>query len=345
MATETSAARVPPPLARVLAAFAAVYVIWGSTYLAIRFAIETMPPLLMAGARFMIAGALVYGFMRWRGEAAPTRRHWRNAAIVGALLLLGGNGGVVLAERTVPSGVAALLVAMVPLWMALLEWARPGGTRPAGRTVAGLVVGFAGMVMLVGPAALMGGGAVDLGGAGLLMLGSVSWAAGSIFSRGAALPKSAFVATGMEMLCGGALLFIAGLLRGELATTDVAAFSTVSVLSFAYLVLAGSLVGYTAYIWLLGVSTPARVSTYAYVNPIVAVFLGWLLAGEPVTPRVLIAAAIIIAAVAVITVGRRATPVQPEEPGDAGGQGGSGAAEGKGQGRAPGDSGKGRSAA
>lgn len=313
--------RETPALPRVLAAFAAVYVIWGSTYLAIRFAIETLPPLLMAGARFLLAGAIVYGFLRLRGEAAPSRRHWRSAAIVGALLLVGGNGGVVLAERTVPSGVAALLVAMVPLWMVLLEWLRPGGTRPALRTVAGLVVGFAGMVMLVGPAGLLGGGAVDPGGAGLLMLGSVSWAAGSIFSRSAALPKSPFMATGMEMLSGGALLVVAGLLRGELGSTDVSAFSTTSVLAFAYLVLFGSVVGFTAYIWLLGVSTPARVSTYAYVNPVVAVFLGWLLASEPVTPRVLIAAAIIIAAVAVITVGKRAAPVRAEDEAPEGAEG------------------------
>lgn len=296
------------PLALVLAAFAAVYLVWGSTYLAIMVALETLPPLLMAGARFLLAGAILYGIMRLRGEAAPAPRHWRTTALIGALLLLCGNGGVTLAEQTVPSGIAALLVAMVPMWMVLLEWLRPRGTRPTARTLLGLLVGFVGIVVLVGPGAL--GGGVDLWGASLVMMGSAAWAAGSIYSRAADLPKSALLATGMEMLWGGAWLLLAGLLRGELGTVDPSAFSTRSVLAFAYLVLFGSLVGFTAYIWLLGVSTPARVSTYAYVNPVVAVLLGWWLLNEPLTPRVLGAAAIIVLAVAVITTGRRAQPVE-----------------------------------
>ena len=292
-----------PTLAKVAAAFAAVYVIWGSTYLAIHFAIQTLPPLAMASARFLVAGGVMYAFLRLRGLPAPTRVHWRSGAIVGALLLVGGNGGVVLAERTVPSGVVALLVAMVPCWMVLLEWLRPGGTRPTGRVVAGLVVGFVGMVVLVGPSSL--GGAIDPLGAGLVMLGSVSWAAGSIYSRGAKLPPSPFMATATEMLAGGFFLLIAATLRGEWAGMDAGAFSSESLLALAYLIVFGSLVGFTAYIWLLGVSTPSRVSTYAYVNPVVAVFLGWALAGEPITSRVLVAAAIIVAAVAVITTGKR----------------------------------------
>ncbi|HEX8319578.1 drug/metabolite exporter YedA [Longimicrobium sp.] len=294
-----------PAMGRVIAAFAAVYLLWGSTYLAIRFAIETLPPLLMAGVRFLLAGAVLYAFMRLRGEPAPTRRHWKSAALIGALLLVGGNGGVTLAERTVPSGVAALLVAMVPLWMVLLEWLRPGGTRPTGRVAVGLAVGFAGMVILVGPSQLAGAGAVDFGGAALVLCGSLAWSIGSIYARRATLPANAFVATGMEMLCGGVLLLVAGAARGELAGLDPAAFTGRSLAALAYLVVFGSLVGFTAYIWLLGVSTPARVSTYAYVNPVVAVFLGWAMAGEAVTARVLIAAAVIVAAVAVITTGPR----------------------------------------
>lgn len=300
----TDTTRPRPSTALVLAAFAAVYVIWGSTYLAIAVAIESLPPLLMAGMRFLTAGAILYAVVRLRGEAAPTRLHWRNAAIVGGLLLLCGNGGVVLAERTVPSGVAALLVATVPMWMVVLEWLRPGGSRPGRRTILGLALGFAGMIVLVGPG-LAGGARVDPLGAGLLVVASLSWAAGSIFSRGAALPKSGLLATGMEMACGGAWLLLAGLLRGELAATDPSAFTTESVLAFLYLVVFGSLVGFTAYIWLLGVTTPARVSTYAYVNPIVAVLLGWAILSEPVTSRVLFAAAVIVLAVAVITTGKR----------------------------------------
>ena len=300
---ETGTAR--PAAARVLAAFAAVYVIWGSTYLAIRVAIESLPPLLMAGARFLLAGTLLYALMRARGEPAPERRHWGSTALIGMLLLMFGNGGVTLAERTVPSGIVALLVAMVPMWMVLLEWLRPGGSRPSGRTMLGLVIGFAGMVLLVGPAGLMGGDRVDPLGAGLVMVGSLAWAAGSIWSRGAPLPGSALLATGMEMAWGGVWLLLAGTVMGEWGTVAPSAFTTRSVLAFVYLVVFGSLVGFTAYIWLLGVSTPARVSTYAYVNPVVAVLLGWALLDEPLSPRVLGAAAVIVAAVAVITMGRR----------------------------------------
>lgn len=305
-----------PATALVLAAFAAVYLLWGSTYLAIIFAIKTLPPLLMAGARFLLAGGVLYAVMRLRGEPAPTRRHWRSTTVIGGLLLMCGNGGVTLSERTVPSGVAALLVAMVPMWMVLLEWLRPGGTRPTLRTAVGLLVGFAGITVLVGPGAT-GGGHVDPFGVGLLMLGSAAWAAGSIYSRGAALPKSALLATGMEMLCGGALLMVAGTLAGEWGRFDPSAVSGESVLAYLYLVVFGSLVGFTAYIWLLGVSTPARVSTYAYVNPIVAVVLGWWFLGEPLTARVLAAAAIIVLAVAVITTGRRPRPADAGEDGSA----------------------------
>lgn len=298
------------PTGKLVAAFAAVYLVWGSTYLAIRVAIESLPPLTMAGARFLLAGGALYAFMRLRGEPAPEWRHWRAAALIGALLLLLGNGGVVLAERTVPSGVVALLVAMVPLWMVLLEWLRPGGVRPLGRTVVGLLVGFGGMVLLVGPSGL-GGARVDPLGVALVTVGSLSWAAGSIYTRGAALPKSALLSTGMQMAFGGLWLAIAGAAAGEWATLDASAFTGRSIAAWAYLVVFGSLVGFTAYVWLLGRTTAARVSTYAYVNPVVAVLLGWAVMGEPLSARVLGAAAVIIAAVAVITTGGRALTPPP----------------------------------
>ncbi|HEX2189378.1 MAG TPA: EamA family transporter, partial [Longimicrobiaceae bacterium] len=302
-----------PPLAKVLAAFAAVYVLWGSTYLAIRFAIETLPPFLMASARFLLAGAALYAFVRARGTPRPQRVHWRSAAVVGGLLLFVGNGGVVWAERTVPSGVVALLVAMVPLWMTLLEWLRPGGRRPGRRVVLGLAVGFAGMVLLVGPLEIGGAGGVDPAGAAVVLVATLAWAVGSIYSRSAQLPDDPLLATGMEMIAGGVLLAAAGLARGELGAWDPAAVSTASVLAFAYLVTFGSLVGFTAYVWLLRVSTPARVSTYAYVNPVVAVLLGWMIAGEPLNARILGAAAIIVVAVAAITGrGRRRAEAAPE---------------------------------
>jgi drug/metabolite transporter (DMT)-like permease len=291
----------------VVAAFAAVYVVWGSTYLAILFAIETIPPFLMAGARFLVSGAALYAWTHSRGAPRPTRANWRAAAVVGAFLLVGGNGGVAWAEQRVPSGLAALLVATVPLWMVLLDWWRGGGARPAGRTWAGIAVGFVGLGILVGPAELLGGGAADPLGAGALVIASTLWAVGSVYSRRAALPESPFQATAMEMLAGGALLVLVGSATGEWGRLDPAAVSGRSLLALGYLIAFGSCVGFTAYIWLLRHVEVAKVSTYAYVNPVVAVFLGWLLAGEPVTARTLAAAAVIVVAVAFITSSRKSS--------------------------------------
>jgi len=296
-----------PTRTRVLLAFAAIYVIWGSTYLAIRFAIETLPPFLMAGTRFVIAGALLYAWSRARGAARPERIHWKTTAIVGGLLLLGGNGGVVWAEQRVPSGLAALLVAALPVWMATMEWAR-GGIRPTAGVIGGLLLGLTGIGLLVGPGEFAGGAGADTLGAIVLVLASISWAAGSIYSRGASLPKSPLLTTGMEMLAGGGLLVLAGAVTGELGHLDLAAASTTSWLALLYLIVFGSLIGFTAYIWLLEVSTPAKVSTYAYVNPVVAVLLGWALAGEPLSLRIAIAAGVIIAGVAMVTIARGEKP-------------------------------------
>jgi drug/metabolite transporter (DMT)-like permease len=309
--TERAAGR--PPLARLLAAFAIVYVIWGSTYLAIRLAIDTLPPMAMAGARFATAGGLMYAFLRLRGEPRPTLRHWRSGAIIGLLLLAGGNTAVVFAERTVPSGVVALLVAMVPLWMVLMEWLRPGGIRPTARTFVGLAVGFAGMVMLVGPATFVGEGSVDLFGAGIVMVGALSWAFGSIYARRAPLPRNPMMTTAMEMSSAGAVLLVGALLTGEVSALRWDQVAGKSVLALAYLIVFGSLVAFSAYVWLLRVSTPALVSTYAYVNPVVAVFLGWLVLGEPITTRMLVAAAVIIGAVAIITTGPRPSSARPDD--------------------------------
>jgi drug/metabolite transporter (DMT)-like permease len=289
---------------RIIAAFAAVYVIWGSTYLGILYAIETIPPFLMAGVRFVIAGAIVYGYARARGSAAPSAKHWRPAAVAGVLLLLGGNGAVVWAEQTVPTGVVSLIVAMTPVWMVLLEWARPGSARPSGRVFAGLGLGFVGMAVLIGPSALRGAAAFPLISALVVLGGSFAWSAGSIYARGAGHPPDPLVGTGMQMLTGGAALLVLAALTGEPARFDSAAVSLRSWGGLAYLIVFGSLIGYTAYVWLLRVSTPARVSTYAYVNPIVAVFLGWAFAGEVITSRELAAAAIIVAAVALIVSGK-----------------------------------------
>jgi len=283
-------------------AFAIVYVIWGSTFLAILFAIETLPPFLMASARFLVAGSLLYAWSRLvNGAAAPSLANWRATALVGTLLLLGGNGLLVWSEQRIPSGVAALLVGTVPCFMVVLDWLRPGGVRPTGLVAAGLLMGLLGLIWLVGPDTVMGGGRADLFGAVVVILGSFSWALGSVYSRHAATPASPFLSTAMQMLGGGAALLLLSVALGEPWAFDASAVSLRSVLGLLYLVAFGSIVAFSAYIWLLHNSTPTRVSTYAYVNPVIAVFLGWALAGEALTIRMLIAAAVIVSGVALIT--------------------------------------------
>jgi drug/metabolite transporter (DMT)-like permease len=301
--------------AKLVIAFAAVYVLWGSTFLAIRFAVATLPPFLMAGARHLIAGAVLYPLARLRSAERPTRANWYGAAIVGALLLVGGNGGVSWAEQVVPSGVAALLVASVSLWMVILEWFRPGGTRPGGRVIVGLALGFAGLAFLVGPSKLAGGGRVDPVGAAVLVLASLSWAAGSIFSHRLRLPHTPLLGTAMQSLAGGAFLALLGLACGQGARLHWTSVSLRSVLALGYLVVFGSLLGFSAYTWLLRVAPTARVSTYAYVNPVVAMFLGWVFAGERPTLRTLAAAAVIIAAVVLVITSRHPDAATEEGPG------------------------------
>jgi drug/metabolite transporter (DMT)-like permease len=287
------------PASRILIAFAAIYILWGSTYLAIRFAVETLPPFLMAGTRHLIAGLLLYAWNRLRGEARPKASDWRLAAVIGGLLLLGGNGLVSWAEQRVPSGLAALIVASVPLWMTVLE-ALQRRKAPRLAVVAGLVLGLASLAWLVAPGRFGGNGHVDALGAGALLLASLSWATGSLYSRTVRFSASTFLAVAMEMIAGGLILWGAGLALGEGARLDLSGVSGRSLWALAYLVVLGSLAGFSAYMWLLKVTTPARVSTYAYVNPIVAVLLGWTFAGEMVTLRMGLAALGIVGAVAII---------------------------------------------
>jgi drug/metabolite transporter (DMT)-like permease len=306
--------------ARLIAAFAAVYLVWGSTYLAIRFAVETLPPLLMAGSRFVLAGLILMAWARWReGASAPSRIEWRTGMISGALLLLGGNGAVAWAEQRVPSGIAALLVAIVPLWMVVLEWMRPGGRRPALAVFAGVTLGLVGLLLLVGPDSLRGGSGANSIGALVLVIASLSWAAGSLYTKWAPRASSGTVGAGTQMLAGGLLLMLAGVVFGEPARLDLAHVSSRSILGFAYLVTFGSLIGFTAYLYLLAHTTAAKAATYAYVNPVVAVLLGWAIGHEPVTARTLLAAAVILAGVAIITVARDSAPSVPASiPGEAG---------------------------
>ena len=297
-----------------LLAFLAVYVVWGSTYLAMRFGIESFPPLLLAGTRHLITGLIFYPFLRWKTGIKPTATQWTTASITGFLLLCVGNGGVCWAELTVPSGVAALLVAMVTLWMVLVDWLRPGGHRPSSRVFFGIVLGFAGLALLVGPSRLGSSGRIDPAGAGVLALASFAWACGSIYSKHGPLPGSAMLSMSMQCLAGGIALWIGGFLTGEVHNFHLASISLRSWLAVAYLIAFGSGIGFTAYIYILKNSTAARVATYAFVNPVVALLLGWLLAGEALTLRTLLAAAVILGAVILVITAPHRVPSPETEP-------------------------------
>lgn len=285
----------------VLAAFAAIYIIWGSTYLGIAVAVQTIPPHIMAGIRFIISGVVLFTIMKLRGEPMPKLIHWRSALIVGILLLGLGNGSVSWAETMVPTGLASLMIAVVPLWMVLMDWGRPGGTRPKGGVFLGIALGLGGIVLLVGPAALGLDRPLNFTGVAIMLLASLAWSLGSIYSRHAVIPDNPLTLTGMEMLLGGIFLMGMAVPLGEYHNFALAQVTTASWVALLYLILFGSFLGFTAYVFLLQVSTPAKVSTYAYVNPVVAVFLGWALLGEQITPLTLAASAIIVAGVAIIT--------------------------------------------
>lgn len=286
----------------VSAAFAALYLIWGSTYLGILFAIQSIPPFLMAGARFFIAGLIMFAIARTQGSLRSTWAEWRASLIVGACLLLGGNGGVTLSEKYIASGLASVIVATVPIYIALLSWLSGMTPRPKPIVWAGLVGGFAGVAILLGPTLRFSDASASHAAIGMsiLLVSSFIWSAGSLYSSSAKHARSPFVAAAQQMFCGGLLLMLVGMVVGEPQRFDANKISTLSIGAFAYLVVIGAIVGYTAYFWLLRHCDPAKVATYAYVNPIVAVLLGALFAGEILTLRTLLAAALIIGSVALI---------------------------------------------
>lgn len=293
----------------VLLAFAAVYFIWGSTYLAILVAIETVPPFLMAGLRFLLAGGVLYAFLRWRGTPKPTLAHWRSAAILGSLMLVGGSGLVAWSETLVPSGLAALLVATVPIWMVFLDatvYRKSGGTRYHALVWVGLLLAVGGVGVLTEP----GAGVVHPAGAFALILGSFLWANGSLLNRTAEVPESPFMAAATQMLVGGAVLIGVAGVTGELTAFDLAAVSGRSLAAFLYLAGAGSIVTHSAYVYLVRVQSAAAVSTYAFVNPIVALGLGWL-TGEALGARALAGAVLVAGAVALIHFARRLPVPKP----------------------------------
>jgi len=291
-----------PKKSLVIIAFAALYVIWGSTYLGIRFAIETIPPFLMAGARFVLAGAIMYTIAWSQGIGKSSWANWRASLIIGACLLLAGNGGVTISEKYIDSGLAALIVAIVPIYIVLLGWASGMAPRPTLIVWVGLVAGFIGVGVLFGPALRFSpnDGRHPAIGISILLVSSFIWSVGSLYSRAAKHAASPFLTAAQQMLCGGMLLLFVGIVTGELRHVHPSSISMLSLASFIYLVIIGAVVGYTAYIWLLRHCEPAKVATYAYVNPIVAVLLGALLAGETVTMRTLIAAGLIIGSVALV---------------------------------------------
>lgn len=287
----------PAPSWLVWSALWVVYLVWGSTYLAIRVTVETMPPLLTASFRFLVAGAIAYAVVRFVKGAAAVRVTLREigaSTIVGTALLLGGNGLVSIGETEVPSALAALIIASVPLWVVMWRWVTrehiPGGT------LAGVAVGFAGVAYLVLPDGKPGG--ASIGYMLLIVAASMSWATGSFYSKRLPLPKDPFVSTAVQMLTGGGVMFVAGIVRGEMNGLDVSEFSAASIWAVVYLIFAGSLLAFTAYVWLLQHAPISKVATYAYVNPVVAILLGWLILNENISVNILIGAAIIVAAVA-----------------------------------------------
>jgi drug/metabolite transporter (DMT)-like permease len=285
----------------------AVYLIWGSTYLAIRLGVETMPPFLMTGTRFVIGGIMLYAFARLRGEASPRLAHWLPAMVLGLLMPAGGTGLVSWAEKTVPSGLAALLVAMTPMWIVLGDSIRPGGIRPNRMTIAGLALGFIGVTLLINPTGIGEIVEIDLWGALAIIVATMFWATGSIYSRHASQPKSKVLGTGMQMIAGGTGLLIGSVLFGELSGFDIGGVTMQSWMALSYLITIGS-IGFAIYVWLLSVTSVTRVSTYAYVNPVVALALGNLVAGEQLSNWTLGCSVLIVIAVTIIITSKSRSP-------------------------------------
>jgi drug/metabolite transporter (DMT)-like permease len=317
----TPAAERPSTLA-VAAALGTVYVVWGSTYLAIAFVVESMPPLLAAGARFLVAGSTLVAFLvarhRWQRGRNPEHEstlrwpravEWRSAFIVGSLLLLGGNGMVSLAETTIPSGIAAVIIATTPIWLSVFD-ALLTRRRPSLVAIAGLVVGLLGVAILLVPAT--GLDALNPAGIGILVVATLCWASGSLYARHGPLPKNQLLGTGMEQIAGGLVLLVAATAIGEVGQFNLGGVTTASLLGLAFLIVFGSLLAFTAYVWLLNHVAVTTVATYAYVNPVVAVALGVAFRGETMTPRTLLAAGLIIGAVVAMVSGR---PREVEESG------------------------------
>ena len=294
-------------------ALIALYIVWGSTYFGIKVAIETIPPFFHAGIRFLISGLILMSWQRAAGHDLPTRKQWMSTAFIGLMLLLGGNGLVAWAEKFIPSGIAALIISSTPMFLVVAEAMRPNGIKPRWQVIVGLLIGFAGIFILVGPGKISGSGIkLDPFGVAALLVACLLWTIGSIFSKTADLPKSSLMTTGAEMLMGSIGLFVVSLLTGELNGWDPAQVSMRSIYGLSYLITVGSIIGFGSYIWLLQNAPISLVSTYAYVNPVIAVLLGSWLGNEPLGPHIWLAAAIIIGSVIFINISRSKPKVKTE---------------------------------
>jgi drug/metabolite transporter (DMT)-like permease len=289
----------------IVAAFAAVYAVWGSTYLAIRVVVESLPPFLSGGVRFVVAGAALLAVLKMRGGALLNRDQWKHAAVTGTLLLVGGNGLVMWAEKTVPSGLTALLIALTPVWFALLDWARPGGLRPHVKTVAGIVVGFVGVILLVTARGSAAQSAAGWAGPLAIIAAGASWAGGSLYSKYKPNTASPWMNSAAQMICGGSGLLLLSAFSGEPFTANWSRVTSRSVVALGYLIVFGSWIGFSAYVYLLKHCKPSVVSTYAYINPVIAVFLGWLILDEAFSAGMLWGAAVVLAGVVIITLPER----------------------------------------
>jgi drug/metabolite transporter (DMT)-like permease len=293
-----------PSTIKLISAFAAVYIIWGSTYLGVRFASETIPPLLMASVRFLVSGSILYLYARSKGAMPPKFTHWKSAGITGLFLLLIGNGGMAWSLQFLPSSLAAILVATEPFWLVIVAWTMFGKGKPTGKEALGLVVGFIGIVLLVSFGQSKDTGITNPAGVVMVIVSAIAWAIGSMYATRATVPDSPMLSISLQMLAGGVMLFLAGSLAGEWKVLEFGEVSTKSGLALLYLTFFGSLIGFTAYSWLLGNVSPSMASTYAYVNPVVALILGWSLGGEIITTPMLLASAVIIASVIIITLAK-----------------------------------------
>ena len=308
--------RVTPSRLSIWSAMIVIYLVWGSTYLAIRFAVGTIPPFFMAGTRFTIAGLVLLVYRLAAGDPLPTWQEWRGSGVLGLFLLLGGVGVVSWAEQILPSGLAALLVSSSPLWMLVFEALLPHGIRASKRTAIGIAAGFGGILLLFWP----GQGSllnIDPAATIAVLIATFSWALGSVYSRRLRLPASAMMGSAAEMLTGGIALLILSLISGDMSRLNLQVITPVSLFGWGYLIVFGSLVAYNAYTWLLRVAPTSLVSTYAYVNPLVALMLGVLIGNEVLSPRSLLAAAIIVGSVALTTMTRPSaaahpSPVEPD---------------------------------